>query len=479
MNISTFINKYKTSPIQVRASFWYTICNILQKGISFIVVPIYVRLLTTAEYGQYSIFQSWRDVLIIFATFNLYCGVFTKAMVDYDDDRDRYTSCMQGLTTVLTAIMFFVYILKHQFWNSLFSMDTVTMLLLFAYFIFYPAFSFWSVRQRVEYKYGKMVIVTLLVSVATPIISILLLYTTNLRAHAVIWGYLIVQCMIGGIFYVWQFIRGRCFYIRDYWVKALKFNVPLIPHYLSLIVLAQADRIMIQYYCGDEKVGLYNLAYQVSLIMNVIIAAVNNSLVPWSYEKLKERQYEKIRNISTKLCLVIAICTSGIVIIAPEIITILGTREYLEAVWVIPAVAVSVYFTFCYTLFSNIEFYYGETKFVMIASVTGAILNVILNAIFIPMFGFVAAGYTTMVCYLVFMIMHYMFMKKICRKQMGGNKVYNISFIVVSSIVLCMVSAACMLIYGFWILRYLIVLIVLVIIFVKRREVIGILRELK
>lgn len=107
MYLKSAFNKYRSSPVQMKASLWYAICNILQKGISFIVIPIYVRLLTTSEYGHYSVFISWKDIIIIFATLNLYCGVFTKAIVDYKNDRDRYTSCMQGLSTVITIIVFF------------------------------------------------------------------------------------------------------------------------------------------------------------------------------------------------------------------------------------------------------------------------------------------------------------------------------------------------------------------------------------
>ena len=277
--ISKLINKYKATPLQARASVWYTFCNLLQKGISFLTIPLYIRMLTTTEYGQYSVFQSWRDILIIFATLNLYCGIFTKAMVDYSEDRDRYTSCMQALSTLLTGVMFAVYLTARNFWNQTFSMDTVTMLLLFAYFVFFPSFTFWSVRQRVEYKYVKMVIITILVSVLTPAISLLLLHTTNLRENAVIWGFLLVQSGVGAFFYIFQFIKGKCFFHKGYWVHALKFNIPLVPHYLSLIVLGQSDRIMIQRFCGSDKAGIYNLAYQVSMIMNILMTLLVKVLI--------------------------------------------------------------------------------------------------------------------------------------------------------------------------------------------------------
>lgn len=45
--------KYRSIPVQVKASLWFLICAFLQKGISFITTPIFTRLLSTSEYGQY------------------------------------------------------------------------------------------------------------------------------------------------------------------------------------------------------------------------------------------------------------------------------------------------------------------------------------------------------------------------------------------------------------------------------------------
>lgn len=477
--LSNLMQKYKQTPVQARASVWYTLCNILQKGISFLVIPIYVRILTTTEYGAYSVFQSWRDVLIILATLNLHAGIYTKAMVDYDQDRDRYTSCMQGLSTILTMVLFAVYIPLSDMWNRLLQMDTITVLLLFVYYISYPALTFWTVRQRVENKYVKMVAVTMLVSVLTPIISVLLLTTTSLREKAVIWGYLIVQSAVGVFFYVMQFVRGKCFLHKEYWQKALKFNLPLIPHYLSLIVLGQADRIMIQHYCGSDKAGIYNLAYQIAVLMQVVTNAISATLVPWSYEQLKSRKFHSLKSAAGKLCLLVGIMTFAVILVAPEIIGIVGTEEYRDAIWIVPSVAISVYFTFCYGLFSTVPFYYGATSHVMVASLVGAGLNIVLNAIFIPMFGYIAAGYTTLVCYFAFMIMHYLFMRVTCRKEVDGVTVYDNRQIFFSCFILCGLGAICMALYRGWIIRYLILAAIAVTAVLMRKRIIGLIKSVK
>jgi len=477
--IKSFIRKYRGMQVQARASIWYTICNVLQKGISFIVIPIYIRVLTTEEYGVYTVFQSWRDILIIFATLNLYAGVFTKAMVDFEDDRDVYTSSMQGLSTLVTGAMFIVYICASPTWNRLLDLDLVTMLLLFLYFVFYPALTFWTVRKRVENDYRKMVVVTLLVSVLTPAVSLMLFYGTSLRERAVVWGYLVVQSLFGGYFYVRQFLAGRTFYHRDYWVKALRFNIPLIPHYLSLIILGQADRIMIKEYCGKSDAAIYGLAHQLATVMSIVTNAVNSSFVPWVYDRFKRKRFGDIGGISTKLCVFVAAMTLGLTIVAPEIIRIVGTDEYQAAVWAIPPVALSVYYTFCYGLFCDIEFYYGETHYVMLASVIGAALNIVLNAIFIPRFGFLAAGYTTMVCYFIFMLMHYLFMRRVCRKMDIPLNVFNVPAIAVLTAAITGICLLCIQVYPLMWLRYAVVLVMAAVVIVKRRTIIELLRRNK
>lgn len=474
-------NKYKSMPVQAKASIWYTICNFFQKGISFIVVPVYVRLLTTAEYGEWSVFQSWAGILIIFASLNLYAGVYTKTLVDMPDSkvRDRYTASMQGLGTLITLSLLIIYGLTHEWCNRLLGLDTPFMLLLFLYFIVYPAFSFWGTRQRVEYRYRPMMAVTIIISILTPAASILLLQYTDLRAKALILGFLLTQCAIGVIFYIYHFWKGRCFYDKDYWQYAAKFNIPLIPHYLSLIVLGQSDRIMIKHFCGDSDAGIYSFAYQIASAINVLISAINGSRVPWTYEQLKARVYNRLKKITNVLVVMMAGITLMICLVSPEIISILGTADYKVAVYVIPVVTLGVFFTFVYDLYASVEFYYGATKYVMYASVTGAVLNIILNAIFIPMFGFIAAAYTTLVCYIVFMLMHYVFSKKVLLEQDIKEPVYDNRSVFLLSAMISVVCLASMITFDYLPVRIALIVAIIAVCVLKRNTIKGLITAIR
>lgn len=478
MNI---LKKYKSTNVQVKAAFWYTFCNFLQNGIAFLVIPIYINLLTTAEYGRWGVFQSWRDILIIFASLNLHSGVFAKTLVDIEDDRDRYTSCMQGLGTVITSIVLVVYLALHKIADAYFGFDRFTVIMLFVYFVSYPAFQFWCTRQRVEYKYKIMVIFTIILSVLTPGISISLLVWGGLREQAVIYGYLISQCTIGLIFYIYHFVKGKSFYDKKYWKYALNFNIPLIPHYLSLIVLGQADRIMIKDIEGEDYAGIYSFAYQLSIVVTVLISAINGARVPWTYEQLRDKVYAPLRSVSALLCVLIATITLAIALLSPDVITImsLGNNDYTSAKFVIPVVALGLYFTFVYDLFCSVEFYYSATKYVMIATTVGALLNILLNWIFINMFGFIAAAYTTLICYIVLMLMHFVYMKRVIKDQKIEEKVYDYKMIFGISALLMILVAICMMSYVSNIVRYILLLVLVVLVVIKRQSIMSIFNKMK
>ena len=472
-------NRYRNLSVQVKASLWYTVCNFFQKGISFIVVPIYVRLLSTAEYGEWAVFQSWRDILIIFASLNLYAGVYTKTIVDNKEDRDRYTSSMQGLGTVISLFMLIIYFLIQDWCNKRIGLPTSYMLLLFLYFIVYPGLSFWTARQRVEYKYQSMVLVTIIISILTPVFSILLLINTDLQAKALILGYLIVQCAIGLFFYVIQFVKGRCFFHKEYWQYAAKFNVPLIPHYLSLIVLNQSDRIMIDHFCSKSDAGIYSFAYQIATAINLLISAINGSRVPWTYENLKTKTYDGLKKVINLLVLMMSAIVLLVSLLSPEVIGLLGTSEYSVAVYVIPVVTLGMFYTFIYDLYASLEFYYGATQYVMYASIIGAVLNIILNLVFIPIFGFIAAAYTTLVCYMIFMIMHYLFSQRVLKEKKIDASIYDNKYVFILSVAVTIMCLGCMATFNHFIIRIMLVALITTFVVLKREVIMNMIREIR
>ncbi len=476
-SISIF-DKYNNMSVVAKATFWFMICSSIQKCISIITTPIFTRMLTTAEYGEYSLYNSWLQVFTIITTLRLNYGVFNKGMSKYKDRRDEYTSAMQGLTSLITTICFLVYIVFRIQINKITELNTFITIAIFIELLVAPAFSFWTVRQRYEYKYKSVIFATIVLAISNPLVGILAVNASNNRGLARILSAIAVQIFFGLIFYCINYGKSKILYSKELWNFAFRFNLPLIPHYLSTYILDQSDKIMIQKVCGYEKAGLYSVAYQGAMVMKIVTGSINNAIIPWQYKKLEQKKYNDIKERTNNMLVFIAIASIIFMIFAPEIVAVLAGKKYYEAVSVIPPVSASLYFIFLYSLFGNIEMFFDSNKMMMYVSVIGAGINIVLNMIFIPIFGFKAAGYTTLICYILFCLSHYIFMKNILKKR-GIDNFFDIKFIIILSVILIALAISLSVLYEYFILRFLLIVIIGLIVWFKRKKVIELLKYRK
>lgn len=476
--LKQFFEKYKSLPIQVKASFWFLICSFLQRGISIITTPIFTRLLSTEEYGQYSVFNSWLGIVTVFVSLNLYAGVYTQGLIKHTDERKKYSSSLQGLTLVLVIFWTILYLLFQDFWNMLFSLTTVQMLAMLLMIWTSSVFNFWATSQRVEYRYRTLVIITLVVSVLKPVIGIVLVNISEDKVTARILGLAIVELFVYTFFFFLQMYQGKTFYSKKFWRDALVFSIPLVPHYLSQNLLSSADRIMISEMINADTAGIYSLAYSISMIMLLFNAALSQTMGPWIYTKIKEKKIEDISKIAYPALILIACINILLIAFAPEIVLLFAPRSYYDAIWVIPPIAMSVYFMFMYDLFAKFEFFYEKTYYITIATISGAILNIMLNYYFIDIFGFYAAGYTTLICYVVYALLHYHFMMKICKKYLNNVLPYDTRKILFLSVSFMLCGFLFLLTYSHLIVRYMLIIILFLISVLKRKRILKYFKQI-
>lgn len=466
-------NKYQRISLPVKASLWFIVCRVIQKGIAFISTPIYTRLMTPEEFGTVSTFYSWEGILTVFVTIQFTSGVYNKAMIKYEDSRDAYTSSMLFLVSLLTVGFYIVYLIGHEWFDRFIKLDTTLVTLVFIQIFFTSAFSFWSIRHRFEYEYRKVIIVTIVTNIIGTILSVVLLVNhPENRVLFRILGQVITIVVIYTILFVVVMRKGKTLIKKDYWNYSIRYNLPLIPHYLSQQVLGQSDRIMINSMCGGSQAAFYSVAYQLSMVLNILSSAVDYSFSPWAYRKIKERNFKSIGNIVFLISFLLAIICFAFSLFAPEVVFVLGGEGYYSAVWVIPPVCMSVLFIMMYSLISVVTFYFEKTKLIMFVSCLVAVVNILLNYIFINIFGFVAAGYTTLICYILYFAIHYLIMVRTCKEQQFECPFRTIYFIMLGlfSVVL---SLLCNFLYSNTKLRYIVILCLIafsVVIFIKNRN---------
>lgn len=473
--------RYKSVPLQAKAAFWFAVCQAVQSGCKFLAMPVLVRLLTSEQYGTFSVFQSWVQILSVFATLNMSAGVFNVAMFKYRDGRDGYTAAAQSVSIAAALACACVYFLFRNFWSDFFGLPADLCGLIFIQLLFTEGFLVWTARRRYEYYYRGIIICTAVLSVLYSGLPIVFgtIFPPEERLRAVIYAGSGVQILFGACFIVYNYIKGKCFYNKEYWRFALKFNIPLIPHYLSGIILGQSDRIMIGNIVGAAEAGVYSFVYNISLIMNIVVNAVNSAIIPYTYEKIRQKDFGKLRVMSDFLLVTVGALAAAFSAVAPELIKIIATEEYYGAIDLVPAIVLSSYAVFAQCLFANFEFYFEANKFIAAASVLAAAANILLNALLIPIFGFHAAAYTTLFCYAVSAASHCFFMRIVCRRKSIAGEVYHYKGIAVISLCAAAASFGMLALYGLPPVRWLILLGITALAFFKRRRIVRYLKMLK
>ena len=460
--------KYHSLSLQVKAALWFLICSFLQKGISTITTPIFTRLLTTTEYGKFNVFNSWLGIITIFVTLRMYQGSYTQGLVKYEEKRNQYASSMQGLTITLCVIWTGIYLLFKSIINRMLSLTTIQMLAMLVMIWATAVFGYWAAEQRVVLKYKELVYLTIIVSLAKPLLGVILVRAATDKVTARILGLAIVEVVGYAWIFFLQLYRGKKFYDAMFWKRAIILNSPLILHYLSMTVLSSSDRIMISKMVSDDKSGIYSLAYQISQVMTLFSNALNQTITPWIYEKIKKDKAREITGIAYVCLFIVAGANLLLILIGPEVVRFFSPPSYHEAIWVIPPVALSVVFMFYYDLFVKYEFYYEKTHYIMVASTVGAGINVILNFFCIKAFGYIAAAYTTLFCYILYAVAHYVAMINICKRYSSGYNPFEAKNIIIISVLFILIGFMLMATYTNNIVRYGLVITTVIILMIFR-----------
>lgn len=391
----------------LKAGGWYVFSSIVVKGIAILSTPIFTRLMSNEEYGYVSAFLSWYTLLLPFCTVNLDYSI-GRAKLDFPDQLDHYIGTMQVLSAVITFILGVICCFFFELVSGFMGFDPATFFLLLAYLFFMPAILFWQNGYRYRYLYKQNIAIAIYTAVSSVILSVALICLLDgNRVHLRIIGIVAPVCLLSVLFWAKALYRRQVHFRIEYWKYGLSISAPLVLHAVSLQILAQSDRIFIQKMCGNSDTAIYSLAYTYGLGISVITQAIANGWLPWFHDNYFAGNNEAIRKNVKKL---IALgCYTGLACaaFAPEAIQILGGASYKDGLQCVPPIVLGIVCQYIYTQYVNIEMHLKKTKYTAFGTILAAVLNIVLNSLFIPIFGYVAAAYTTLICYLVLMLIHF------------------------------------------------------------------------
>jgi len=375
-------------------------------GILFL--PIVTRLFSPSEYGNYVL------VIVTISILSTIVGWVSMGVVRFYPAYEKKEEDKQFInisirlflhSILILSILFLIsnvifnYFIPHKIYKLL-NIGIVVFLTL-ACFEF--LLSFLRIKRLVNWYSGFFV----WKSITSLLFGVLLVIFFHMGVEGLLWG--IILSIFFSLPFLWKKAVGKIEFIRKKLnIKAskeiAKYSFPLVIGNLGAWILALSDRYILQIFRNAQEVGIYSISYQISdrsiLLFTSLFAFAFNPLSVIIWEKEGEIQSQKFVSMGTRYFIILCVpAIVGISVLRESILKVLSTPDYYEGAKIIPFVVLGVFFLGLNQRFGSGLSFYKKTQFFMYSLVISCLVNIGLNLLFIPKYGYIAAAVTTLVSY--------------------------------------------------------------------------------
>lgn len=389
-----------------------TLSNFATKFLSFFLVPLYTNILTTTEYGTYDLFNATIGVLLPVLTLNI-----QESVLRFSLDKKTSRKAIVSISVKYLLISNLLVII-----GLIFNRITYLNAMIAEYSIYFFLMFFVQSLVGMITCYIRGVDRVADLSVSSVITSIATISCNIIFLVAFKWGlpgYFLAN-IIGPLV--------QCIYlmVRSNFLKEIRFeqftpeeeamtnySKPLIANSIAWWVNNVSDRYVIVFFCGLAENGVYSVAGKIPSILNIFQTIFNQA---WTLSAVKDFDPEDKNGFFTNTykaynCMMVIIC-SGIIVADKILAKFLYAKDFYVAWKYVPWLTVAI-------LFGALSGYLGgffsavkDSKLFATSTIMGAIINLILNFVFTPIYGAMGAAIATAISYIVVWAFRYVQSRK-------------------------------------------------------------------
>lgn len=404
----------------------YTLSNVLNSAIPFLLLPLLTAYLSPADYGVLTNYNSLLALLIPFISINL----STSLQVIYVKKRDEfstYVSTGVGVNVILTLVFSLCCIL---FSDTIYRFTEIPVQ--YIWFVsLYASFqnmvdillSIWRMEDKAIY-YGifRVSRTALELGLATLLIVVYQhSFSGSIEALAIAYG-------AGALFMLIYLIQRKILifeFKKKHITHIIKYGAPLIPHVLGSVVIMYTDKIALTYYHGLTSNGIYSVGFMVGQVIGLFQNSFNQAWVPWVFKRLgkdDEVVHSKIVKWTYLYFAVILVVAVLFYFFTPVIFLFLG-KSYASGMELVLWIALGFAFNGMYKMVGVYFFYAEKTGFLALISIITAGFNIILAILLVPDYGYFGAAIGTMISFFTQFVVTWWFGNKIYPMPwLGSNK---------------------------------------------------------
>lgn len=399
----------------------YSIGQILPRAAGFILLPIYTRFLTPADYGVVSSMAVLQTILAIFFTLCLDRSV-VRLYWDYkteNDKKDFFGTITISIAVLSSVSLFLLFIFNNYVGLIYRSIDFYPF---YAYAILSSFIGVFSLVPKnylmLKEKAGTFIILSLLQFILGAGFILYFITVSKEGAMGYLKGSLFSAIIMLPIFVLISIKICNLKFKYRIFKSAFSFSLPIVPAIMTSWILNLSDRVFIERYFTLGDVGIYSMGYKIAGLVVLFTGSYGLAYGPVFFKLANSNSQTIARKKIFKynhlyLIVVVFICFI-ISFFSKEVIILLLDEKYKDAYYFIPLIAFSYLFSQAGGITSNFFHQSKKMKANMYIAISAAIMNIVLNFLLIPPFGPYGAAYATIISMAILWFISYVFCKKHC-----------------------------------------------------------------
>lgn len=405
----------------------YGLSSMLGKFLNWCLVPFYTYTLkASGEYGVVTELYSWTALVIILLTYGMETGFFRFANKEEHKPEQVYstTLCSLAFTSVLFLILglsFLGPITRGMGFEN--HPEFVGMMIFIVSLDAFTSIPFAYLRyQNRAWRFAGIKLLMIFTNIVFNLFFLLLcpkIYAVH--PEWISWffqpdygvGYIFISnvfsSVLAFILLMPSFIHVKVDFNKALLQKMLRYSLPLLVLGIAGIMNQDFDKIIFKYLFADREMaqsqlGIYGACYKIAIIMMMFTQAFRYAYEPYVFAKNRSEDNKKAYSEAMKYYIIFGLFIFLAVMFYIDIIKYIISSKYHEGLAVVPIILICYLFQ---GIFFNLSLWYkltDKTQWGAYITIFGCVLTVLGNVIFVPKYGYVAAAWTSFVCYLLMML---------------------------------------------------------------------------
>jgi O-antigen/teichoic acid export membrane protein len=427
-------------------SIIYGLGGLVTSLLGFVLLPIYTRYLTPADYGVFSLLLVTASVAGIISQLGLGSALFREVIYRESDENVVESTALYFLIFEATTFLAILIVFSSQLSSLIFNTSQYTSLLSLTFLTtLLGVFDVVTLAKlRIQGRSKLFAVLTIARFLVGFVLNVYFIVALRRGLEGLVIANLLRAALFAVVSLGILFRDLQPVFSVPILRRILSFGVPLVPFGISHLALTSADRYFLQHFSTSAEVGLYSLGYNIGMIVNLVVSAVQLAWPAQMYTIAKHPDAEQqFSRILTYYLLVLGFIGLGLSVLAREVLMIMTTPSFYGAYIVVPLVALSyILWGTMYMTNTALETQ-NRVKYMSLTIVCCAILNLGLSYLLIPSRGMMGAAWATFISYLALAIvqlainLHFWYIpyeyRRIAKLSVACGLMYALSLLIKTS----------------------------------------------